>query len=67
MAKFPITPQEPVKPSDPKDEPTREYVNAHPENLTMRVLRARRYFRLTRAAPAKRFAIGLDSTPDDFA
>lgn len=67
MAKFPVTPQEPVRPSDPKDEPTREYVNAHPEDLTMRVLRARRYFRLMRAAPKTRFAIGLDSLPEDFA
>lgn len=67
MAKFPVTADDDPVPSHPKDEPTREEVNAHPEDLTARVLRTRRYFRLVRRSGQQRYATGLDSKPEDMA
>ena len=59
-AGFPVTPQEPVAPSDPADEKPREYWNEHPENLTQRIERTRRYFRLCNAPKRGRQAEGLE-------
>lgn len=67
MADFPLNPPDVVKPSHPADEPTREWVNAHPEGLTERIIRARRYFRLCRMSQSYKYAKGLDSHPNDMA
>lgn len=67
MTRFPVTATDEVVPSHPKDEPTREEVNRNPEDLVMRILRTRRYFRLTHAGPKVRYATGLDSKPEDMA
>lgn len=65
--KFPVTAKDDVQPSDPALEPSRAEVNAHPEGLIARIERTRRYFRLSRRAPASKYAKGLDSKLDDFA
>jgi len=57
---FPVTSQAPVEPTDPKDEPTREWVNTHPENLVQRIERTRRYFRLMNRPRRERIAEGLE-------
>lgn len=57
---FPVTTQDPVAPSDPRDEKSREYWNAHPEGLQQRIERTRRYFRLVNRAKPARFAEGLE-------
>ena len=67
MTQFPVTATDEVKPSDPKDEPTREWINAHPEGLIARMERTRRYFRLTHSTRKHRYARGLDSKPEDMA
>ena len=67
MATFPVTAADQVHPSDPRDEPTRDEVNAHPENQMQRMDRTRRYFRLCRRPRPQRYARGLDSNPEDFA
>ena len=67
MNDFPLNPPDKVVPSHPADEPTREWVNAHPEDLTKRILRTRRYFRLTRMQRRMQYAKGLDSDPTDMA
>jgi hypothetical protein len=64
---FPLTVRDEVMPSDPKEERTRAEVNAHPEDLRMRILRTRRYFRLTHRSVQLKYARGLDSDPADFA
>jgi len=64
---FPLNPPDEVKPSHPADEPTREEVNQHPEDLTQRILRTRRYFRLCRLSQTFRYARGLDTDPRDMA
>lgn len=67
MSKFPVTADDEPVPSHPKDEPTREEVNRHPEDLVARVLRTRRYFRLARKAGQRRYAVGMESKPEDMA
>lgn len=67
MSDFPLNPPDKVEPSNPADEPTREWVNAHPEDLTQRILRTRRYFRLCRMNRQLFYAKGLDSDPRDMA
>lgn len=67
MGRFPVTDRNEPRPTDPANEPTREYVNAHPEGLTERILRARRYFRFCRRAPPQQYARGLETDQDDFA
>ena len=67
MARFPVTATDEVTPSDPKDEPTREWVNAHPEGLKERIERTRRYFRLTHYRRKLAYARGLDSKPEEMA
>lgn len=67
MTDFPLNPPDKVEPSHPADEPTREWVNAHPEDLTQRILRTRRYFRLCRMNRQLFYAKGLDSDPKDMA
>lgn len=67
MSNFPVNPPDKVVPTHPADEPTRAWVNAHPENLTARILRTRRYFRLTRMSQAYHYAKGLDTDPRDMA
>lgn len=67
MTPFPVTATDRVVPSDPKEEPTREWVNAHPEGLIARVERTRRYFRLAHRQLQRPYAAGLDSGPEDFA
>lgn len=64
---FPVTATDTVEPSHPADEPTREWVNAHPENLVQRVERTRRYFRLCQQTQRTRFADGMDTLPQDMA
>lgn len=64
---FPVTPQEPVEPSDPKAEPTRAEIEVTPEGPAEQLRRTRRYFRLTHRRPANRYASGLDSRLEDFA
>jgi hypothetical protein len=49
---FPHTATDEVRPTSPRDEPTRAEVNAHPENLAQRMQRTRRYFRLMRRGRA---------------
>lgn len=67
MTDFPLNPPDKVEPSLSIDEPTREWVNAHPEDLTQRILRTRRYFRLCRMNRQLYYAKGLDSDPKDMA
>lgn len=67
MTQFPVTATDEVLPTHPKDEPTREEVNAHPEGLIARMERTRRYFRLTHRRPSHRYAQGLDSKPHEMA
>lgn len=67
MSQFPLNPPDKVAPTPPADEPTREWVNAHPENLTQRILRTRRYFRLCRMGQKMHYARGLDTEPNDMA
>lgn len=67
MGKFPVTDRKEPERADPAKEPTREWVNAHPEGLTERILRARRYFRLVRQKAELRYAEGLWTDPDDLA
>ena len=67
MSRFPVTATDKVTPGDPKDEPTREWVMAHPEGLIERVLRTRRYFRLLHQNDRPEYAQGLDTEPTDFA
>lgn len=67
MADFPLNPPDKVAPTHPADEPTRDWVNSHPEDLTQRILRTRRYFRLTRMSQTYRYAKGLDTDPGEMA
>lgn len=67
MADFPLNPPDKVEPTHPADERTRDEINAHPEDLTARILRTRRYFRLVRKAKAFHYARGLDTPPSEMA
>lgn len=67
MATFPLNPPDEVRPSDPRMEPTRAEVNANPEDLTMRMLRTRRYFRLTRRSVELKYARGMETEQKDMA
>jgi len=73
MSRFPVTATDTVKPGDPLDEPTRDYLREHPEGYEAFLARTRRYFRLTHLAPSRRYAKmggppgGLDTEPDWFA
>jgi hypothetical protein len=64
---FPVTARDEVFPTDPKSEPTRDEVNAHPEGLLQFMERTRRYYRLTHKTRQLRYARGLDSHPEDMA
>ena len=64
---FPLNPPDHVKPSDPRDEPTREWLKDHPEDPARQLARTRRYFRLTRLRQTFYYARGLDREPDEFA
>ena len=73
MSRFPLTATDQVEPSPASSEPTREWVNAHPEGFERFMARTRRYFRLTHRIGNTRYARmggppgGLDTEPDWFA
>lgn len=67
MSTFPVTATDKVEPTHPADEPSREWVNQHPENLAQRIERTRRYFRLCQQANRRRYAEGMDTLPQDMA
>lgn len=64
---FPVTAKDEVQPGDPKAERSRAEISKNPEGLIDRMLRTRRYFRLTHMNRKLTYARGLDSKPDDFA
>lgn len=64
---FPVTATDEVLPGDPKLERSRLEIALAPEDLTARIMRTRRYFRLTRRSPKVTYAKGLDSKPEDMA
>lgn len=67
MSRFPVTARDEVQPTPVQDEPTREQLAAHPENLEQRLQRTRRYFRLTSHSRTLHYARGLDTAPGEFA
>jgi hypothetical protein len=62
--RFPVVDQQPVHPTDPKEERSRADIDAHPEGPVEQLERTRRYVRLANRQARSRVALGSEDVFD---